>query len=94
MLIGRNKSLLLSPREDFDMKESAVLAAAMLLISATLASAQAEVNDVAAHPGEGDMQRIGAPWRYQHHYWGPGHVNPKQCWQWDVIDSRYEWECE
>jgi hypothetical protein len=76
------------------MKAFATSLAVMLLLSTTVARTQAEQNDVASHPGEGDMQRIGAPWRYQHHYWGAGHVNPKQCWQWDAIDGRYEWECE
>jgi hypothetical protein len=72
------------------MKNLIVATTAMLLISVSLAVAQ----DVARHPGEGDIQRYGAPWRYQHRYWGSGHANPQECWQWDSIDGRYEWECE
>lgn len=72
------------------MKRLAILIAAMFLIPSSLAFAQ----DVSKHPGEGDVQRYGAPWRYQHRYWGAGHVNPKECWEWDAIDGRWEWECE
>jgi hypothetical protein len=72
------------------MKNLIIAISAMLLISGSIASAQ----DVARHPGEGDVQRYGGQWRYQHHYWGAGHVNPKMCWPWDPIDGRWEWECE
>ncbi len=67
-----------------------ILAAAILFIPISLASAQ----DIAKRPGEGDVQRVGAQWRYMHRYYGPGHVNPKECWEWDPIDNRWEWECE
>ena len=72
------------------MKKLAILAAAMLLSFVSLAVAQG----VARHPGEGDIQRHGGQWRYQHRYWGSGRVNPKECWDWDAIDGRWEWECE
>ncbi len=72
------------------MKKLAILTAALLLNSVSLAVAQ----DVAKHPGEGDIQRYGAQWRYQHRYWGQGHENPSECWDWDAIEGKWEWECE
>jgi hypothetical protein len=73
------------------MRRLAILTTSILLISASFAAAQG----VARHPGEGDFQRYGGQWRYQHRYWNSaGHLNPKVCWQWDPIDGKYEWECE
>ena len=45
------------------MKNLIIAISAMLLISGSVASAQG----VARHPGEGDVQRYGGQWRYQHH---------------------------
>jgi hypothetical protein len=70
------------------MQKLAILAALLLSMSSALAQ------DIARHPGEGDVQRYGGQWRYMHHYWGRGHVDPKSCWEWDSIDGRWEWECE
>jgi hypothetical protein len=72
------------------MKRLAILAAALLLLTVPV-SAQG----TARRPGEGDVQRYGGQWRYQHRYWNPAyHVNPSACWEWDSLDGRWEWECE
>lgn len=73
------------------MKQFVIAIVATLLMPVSFALAQ----DVARHPGEGDVQRYGGHWRYMHRYWStPSHPNTSVCWEWDPIDGRWEWECE
>ncbi len=68
----------------------------LLTIGALLAfAASAQAQHIGQHPYDGDIQKYGGPWRYQHRDWSsPAHPHdPGVCYYWNDYIGQWEWGC-